>query len=376
MAGVEVLSPDNHMGVRDAGKARVHPGAEASEWDGFVASVLGGDVVQTAAWADAKRALGFEVCLVVMRESGAIFGGAQIIIKRFGLFGAVAYVARGPLIDSHSLKRVPHVIEEIERAARGRRVSHLIIQPPEGGSEISAELAARGYIAEAPEVTPTATLRIDLALPLNQILMGMSATKRNRLRRCERAGIDVRIGGRADIDVFHFLHKASARRQRFTPLSQSYLYSQWDALSPGGSVQLFLAHYQSRPLAAIWTTAFGRTVTYRLPGWLGEEPHVQPSIACHWAAVEWAKNSGYRYYDFGGLDRHYAELIAAGKQIPDEFRRSHAAFKTEFGAIPVLLPAASQLTFNPVTRAVVRLVYSTFADSHSMRRFIHGVRNG
>ena len=73
---------------------------EAEQWDRFVCAVAGGDLAQTSAWAEAKRALGFETHLVTMRRRGELSGGALMVIKRFGPFGGIAYVARGPVVAS------------------------------------------------------------------------------------------------------------------------------------------------------------------------------------------------------------------------------------------------------------------------------------
>ena len=70
----------------------------AGQWDGFVAATPGGDLVQTTAWAESKRAIGFETLPVTTRSGAALIGGAQIVVKRFGSLGALAYVARGPLL--------------------------------------------------------------------------------------------------------------------------------------------------------------------------------------------------------------------------------------------------------------------------------------
>jgi lipid II:glycine glycyltransferase (peptidoglycan interpeptide bridge formation enzyme) len=350
--------------------------SEAERWDQFVEAAPGGDLIQTTAWAQAKRALGFEVCQVISRRSDEIVGGGQIVIKRFGPLGGVGYIARGPLVSSRCSEQAARILEEVERSARAKHVRHLIVQPPAGGSEIAAALAARGYDQNAPAVAPTATLCIDLSQSLNQILAGMSARRRGEVRCSQRRGGEVRIGGRGDIDVFQAMHEATARRQCFAAMSRSYLRHQWDALHWRGWLQLFLAYHQGRPLAGIWVTAFGDTVTYRLPGWTGEARDLRLNAACHWTAIQWAKEHGYRYYDLGGIDRRYAERIAAKQPLPDELPRSPAAFKIRFGGDPVLLPTASQFTFNPIVRLFGRVVFSQLARRKSFRQLVHRLRNG
>jgi FemAB family len=133
VVGAEALTLPAHERVAGGDAGAVAPGptaesAEAEQWDRFVMRVPGGDLVQTEVWAQAKRLLGLETCRVVLREGDRITGGAQIVLKRFGQLGAVGYVARGPLTAGDRPPDVGRVMEQVERAARARRVRHLIVQ--------------------------------------------------------------------------------------------------------------------------------------------------------------------------------------------------------------------------------------------------------
>jgi lipid II:glycine glycyltransferase (peptidoglycan interpeptide bridge formation enzyme) len=350
--------------------------SEAAAWDAFVEVAPGGDVVQTTAWAETKRALGFEACLVLVRDGEVPVGGGHIIIKRFGPLGGIGYVARGPLMAGAFAGRTAQVLDEIERVARARRVRHLVIQPPEGGEKIEALLAARGYTQDAPDVAPSATMRIDLRQDLERILAAMSSSTRRQIRRSQKLGVDVRIGGAHEVELFHSLYAATARRHGFEPVSLAYLRRQWEVLAPEERVQMIFASHAGRVLAAVWLTAFGDTVTDRLSGWNGEGRHLHPNVACCWAAVRWAKERGYRYYDFSGIPRPAAELLVRGEPLPETFHRSPGAFKREFGANPVLLPVASQITFNPVARLLVRSVCPSLFRPDSIRWLVQRLRSG
>jgi CelD/BcsL family acetyltransferase involved in cellulose biosynthesis len=268
------------------------------------------------------------------------------------------------------------VLREVERAARAHRVHHLIVQLPEGGEHVAAALAARGYRPDAPEVAPSATLRIDLTQSLDRILARMSPSKRSQVRRSQREGIEIRLGGPGDLDLFGRLHQATARRQGFVPRSRAYLQHHWDALHPRGAVQIVFACHKGQALAAMWLTVFGDTVTHRLSGSNLDARKLQPNVACRWGAIRWAKEQGYRCFDLGGIERRFAELLLAGTPLPDEFHRSPAAFKREFGSEPVLLPTASHATLNPVARPLVRALYPRIARTDAVRRLLHRLRNG
>lgn len=345
-------------------------------WDRRVAAWPGGDLVQTARWAATKRALGFTMAHAVLPGPDGPEGGAWITIRRFGPLGAVGYVARGPLLAPGRESRAGELVELLERTARRHRVRHLIVQPPEGGEAVERALARRGYAPGALEVAPTATVRIDLGQDLERILARMSASQRSHVRRSERAGVVVTTGGDAELGAFHALHEATGRRHGFRPLTQDYLTRQWQALHPGGHVQIFLARHEGRLLAGIWVSAFGPSVTYRLPGWSGNDPKLYPSAACFWAAIRWAKAQGHRWFDFGGLERAHARALVEGTAPPASFHDSPDAMKVRFGGDPVLLPEAWQRTLVPGLWPLVRRVYPLIAGTRAWQAVTHRLRSG
>lgn len=349
---------------------------DAPAWDRHAATWPGGDLVQTARWAATKRALGFTMAQAVLPGPGSPQGGGWITIRRFGPLGAVGYVSRGPLLAPGAESRAPELLDALERTARTHRVRHLIVQPPEGGEAVERALATRGYAPGALEVAPTATVRIDLAQDLERILARMSASQRSHVRRSERAGVVVRQGGDADVARFHALHEATGRRHGFRPLTRDYLERQWQALHPPGHVQIFLASHEDRLLAGIWVSAFGASVTYRLPGWSGNDPKLYPSAACFWAAIRWAKAQGYRWFDFGGLERRHAQALVEGTEPPASFHDSPDAMKVRFGGEPLLLPQAWQRSLVPLVWPVVRRLYPLIAGSRAWRSVTHRLRSG
>jgi lipid II:glycine glycyltransferase (peptidoglycan interpeptide bridge formation enzyme) len=251
------------------------------------------------------------------------------------------------------------------------------MQPPLGAEHVETVLARRGYAPDAPEVAPTGTLLLDLSPPLEIILASMSATKRTDIRQSLRRGVQVKQAVRDDIDVFHELHSITAKRQGFAPLSKAYMYSQWDALHPRGAMQLVLAEHVGRPLAGRWITAYGDTVTDRMNGWNREEAKLQPNLACQWWAIRWAKERGFRFYDFGGIGRQqYVDAIRKGEFQLADLKHTEVAYKAGFNGRLVLLPRAWQRTFSPIARPIVRMGYASLARSAAFRNFVHWFRNG
>lgn len=351
--------------------------APPASWDAFVASAPGGDLIQSTGWAAAKHPLGFEAHRMMVRDDdGRIVGGAQLLLRRLGPIGAVGYIARGPLLLAGADDRSAPVLAEIERAARRLAVRHLIVQPPAGGGAMVEALAARGYTADALEVAPGATLMLDLTADAGRLLADMSSSARRSIRQAERRGVVVRYGGEADLPDFLRLHAATAARRGFAPMSMAYLRHHWRALHARDGVRLIFACHEGTAFAAVWLTAFADTVTARLSGWTGEWPHLHGSAACEWEAIRWAKQAGYRLYDFGGVDRAFAQAMLAGEPLPETMLRSPSGYKASFGGRAELYPGAWQRTPNPFVRPVVRAVMAGLGHSQRLRGCVERLRKG
>lgn len=346
-------------------------------WDAFVSTAAGGDLVQSTLWAAAKRPLGFEAHQIAVRGGDdELLGGAQLLLRRLGPFGAIGYIARGPLLAPGAEAHSAHVLAEIEHNARRLAVRHLIVQPPAGGEATVEALAARGYSADAPDVAPSATLLLDLAPPTDALLAAMSSSARRSVRQAQRRGVWLRHGGAEDIELFHALHAATAARRGFAPMSMAYLRHHWEALRPRGAVELIFACHEGQAFAAIWLTAFAGTVTARLSGWTGEWAHLHGSAACEWEAIRWAKDEGHRHYDAGGVDQDFARLLLAGAPLSEPMLRSPSAYKAAFGGAPVLFPGAWQRTLSPLARPIVRAVLAGLGRSDRLRACIERLRKG
>ena len=86
--------------------------------------------------------------------------------------------------------------------------------------------------------------------------------------------------------------------------------------------------------------SFGDSVSYKSGGWSGGRGDLHPNELMHWTAMCWAKRSGYRYYDFEGID----DARPAGDT------RSVSSFKLGFGGAVVQSPGPYELVTNRILR--------------------------
>lgn len=368
-------------------RAGIAPCPTEAAWERFVAASPGGDVVQTGAWGRSKDGTGFAVAIAVSHgQDGRIEGGGLVIARKVAVLGGllplatVGYVARGPLVASDDPAAIDRVLDAVEATARGLGLAHLIIQPPAGGAAVDARLAARGYDAGATAVAPSCTLMIDLEPDLDALFAAMSSSQRRNLRKARKLGVQVRRATDDDLPAFQALQAATAARQGFNALSLAYLEAQWRALRPSGAIEIFLASAPdapARPIAGALVTAYAGTVTDKVQGWNGEAPQLQPSVACLWEAIAWAKAAGFRRFDLGGISREAGAAFGAGNRDKEALNeRNPAAFKARFGGAVAMLPEARQRTLNPVLRPAVRFAWQQLAANPRLKSFVNGLRNG
>lgn len=323
-------------------------------WDAFVAAAGGGHHAQTSMWARVKAVLGWDAVRLVVHQSGAVVGGVQILTRSAGRVGRVGFAPRGPLLAS----RDPRLLDELHAAiidfGRSERVRYLKIQPPTDRHDLVAALQAHGWAPSALEAAPTATVRVDLAPPQEEILARMRQTTRRNVRKAERAGLRVRIGGERDMAAYWGLIEATSARQGFVPYPARYYETMWRVFAAEGRARLLMAELEGRLLSSTLLVGFGDSVTYKMGGWSGAGGAVSPNERIHWTGMMWAKESGYRWYDFDGISRSVALALRGDRLAPESAPQGVARFKLGFGGEVALFPGALDMSPHVLLRPVVR----------------------
>lgn len=324
------------------------------EWDSFVDSV-GADHVQTSRWAEVKAVAGWDSTRIAVRRNGELVGGWQLLFRRLAHLGAIAYSPRGPVTTSGGPEILEVVLRATEEVVRRRRVLLLKVQPPVDGHDLVPTLERHGFVSSDLATAPSATVRIDLSRSPDQLLATMRRSHRSNIRGARRKGVTVRSGTVADIPRFAALVQATARRQGFSPYPASYYQAIWEAFVPEGHATLLVAENDGVALSAVLLIAWGGCVTYKAGGWSGERTGVHPNELLHWTGIEWARQTGQRWYDLGGIDEEAGRALAAGRESPTA-RQGVTYFKLGFGGDVVVAPGAFDHSRRPVIAAAVRHV--------------------
>ncbi len=341
------------IGLGGGFAARVHDRFPAG-WDGFIERAPHGSHLQTEGWGRVQEARGWRALGVAVSSASELVSQSMVVMRPIRGFGKVAYVAGGPLVATPERAAHQASIEALIGLARKQKVRLLVVGAPPGEPDTVEALQGAGFGPTHITITLPATVKVDLEPDEDDLLSGMKSKMRYNIRKAMRSGATVRQGTSADVPSLHRLVSATASRQGFVVPPLAHLQAMHDVLAERGHARLFLAEVEGVPVAGILTVTWGDTVVYKRGGWSGDASEHRPNELLHWTAIRWAKNNGYRWYDFDGIDPTVAEAVMRGEPIPPSNTESVSRFKLGFGGTPVLLP--EPLSFVP--NAVFRLGYN------------------
>ncbi len=339
-----------------------------ARWDDLVRAHPAGDVAQLSAWTRIRGLAGYTGMHVLAFDNGHLVGGAQILLRRVHGLGALGYVPYGPLVSPAAAD--PDGIHDLLSDALAhlgrRRFRALFVQPPESAERASQALLQRGFRNSDAEVAPAATLRIDLHLSEAELRRNLSKRLRTWTNSWEERGVTVRLGGEGDLRLLAELLADTAEHQGFTPFGLDYLSAMHRELASAGHLRFFVGEVDGHPLAMTVFTACGSAVRVRLLGLDRSDEGRRLNVpgAVYWTAMRWAKDAGYRWFDFGGVYPSSLPALRSGRRSDLDALSGPDRFKARFGGQPFEYPPPVELISSPVLRAGYDLARRSAAGRH------------
>ncbi|MCE4225058.1 GNAT family N-acetyltransferase [Methylobacterium sp. C25] len=237
----------------------------------------------------------------------------------------VAYVNHGP-VTMRTDAFLPETFAASVAALRAeyvdRRGLQLRIAAPQGGAEYNSAqtacLAEQGFrLSNEPHSLET--FIVDLNKPLGAIRSGLDRKWSASLRRAEQSNIVItRTQDPADFERFEALYDGIVERKGFFARQGARFFSDVSRRAPASDrIFVHLAWHENEPVAGHIGSFVGDTALAILAAAGPRGREVCASFALWWATVEYALETGNRYYDLGGIDQ---------RENPDVYR-----FKKRFG---------------------------------------------
>lgn len=288
------------MMAADSNRIRVHWSEhDRDDWDAAHRAACG-PLQQDWAYGDAMLSLLVPVLRARIELDGEPTALAQLLVRRWGRYGAVALCSRGPLWRRElGADDKAGIYRALKRTLPLPGLRFLLVTPEQAAGE------AHGLSPLRRVLTGMSTVLLDLAPEPEQLRARFDGRWRNRLASSERAGLTVQRVG-SNPNQFRWLVEADiAQRQSkgLSGLPAPFFERYALARSPASKAVLTLRADAGREcVAAMMFLVHGSSATYEI-GWTsdqGRDLHAHNLIL--WQAMQMLKAQGIRQLDLGGVN--------------------------------------------------------------------------
>ncbi|MDE2774430.1 MAG: peptidoglycan bridge formation glycyltransferase FemA/FemB family protein [Chloroflexota bacterium] len=287
-----------------AGIERIHP--TDADWDRFVCGQPRAHLLQLSAWGALKSQFGWDARIVALGIGAEIQAGALVLSKflPFGL-GKMAYVPLGGYAIDPLL--YPLLWDLVGRETGAAFIK---LEPGHFPPGAAPDFARMGFRKSPQTIQPPRTIVIDIAADDETILRRMNQGTRRKIRKSLKSGINFEEGARVDLSAFSQLMAHTGQRNAFGVHNEAYFAGVFELLLPKYGT-LLLARREGDLLAAIMVFGLGETAWYLYGASARGKGNLYATYGIQWAAIQWAKQRGCRYYDLWGVPDHDEATLEA-----------------------------------------------------------------
>jgi lipid II:glycine glycyltransferase (peptidoglycan interpeptide bridge formation enzyme) len=283
------------------------------EYEDFVRAHPSGSVMQSVLWHRVKDNWRPEI-VVVRNDEGAIIAGVSVLVRRIPVIGtSMLYAPRGPVCDLYDADIMSKIKQGVDMVAKKYRAHIYKIDPDVLNADeafVSRAVAAgyKRYIGGTgfETIQPRFNYRLYLdGRDEDALFMNLASKTRYNVRVARKHGVEVRIGGREDLDEFVRLMVVTGARDGFSVRPRAYFERMLEAL--GEHVRLYMAYYQGKAVSGAITTNYAGKACYIYGASDNEHRNVMPNYLIQWEMIRWAIETNCTVYDFQGVSGNFAD---------------------------------------------------------------------
>lgn len=321
---------------------RVRP-TDAATHGRFLAARSSASFLQTSGWAGVKSDWAAE-CLGWFDDAGTQVGAALVLYRQVPRVRRyLAYVPEGPVLDwVRVVGELDRWLDPLAAHVRSRGAFTLKIGPPvvtrrweaatvkaaiasgsaprlgavepdlreQTGQRLVTALRAAGWQQQDShgagfgDVQPRYVFWVPLSgRTSDELFAGLNQEWRRNVRKAEKGGVQVGVGGPDDLPAFHDLYVVTAKRDGFTGRPLSYFQRMYAALAADDPdrIRLYLARHDGDLLAATLWVRVGDHVWYSYGASADHGRELRPSNAIQWRMITDAHEAGAATYDLRGI---------------------------------------------------------------------------
>lgn len=248
-------------------------------------------------WLDIiEKTYGQKGCRIVCREGNRVVGLLMMTIFR-GLSLKKTLISM-PFFDFGGvLADSPEVERRLVRAAMrlGGRIGAQAIELRQTRPVAGLE----GGGPDIPHDVKSEKVRLVMELPASSdaLMKSFKSKLRSQIKRPIKAGCRAEIGGVELLDDFYRVFACNMRDLGSPVHAKALMRNVLDAFP--GRARLVVVYRGETPIACAMVIGFKDTMENPWASSLREYSAMSPNMLLYWAMLEYAAESGYRYFDFG-----------------------------------------------------------------------------
>lgn len=283
------------------------------EWADLLELFADASIYQTWPYGEirwGRRALSH---CVLYRGSEVVAIAQLRIAPRWGIRCGIAYLRWGPLYvrrqdngsDAEVLSAMIRALHDEYTVKRGL---FLRILPNSYAGTPQARDFEQSFPAFKKEVftegTTYRTLLLDLQPDLAELRKGLDQKWRNQLNRAEKNNLRIVTGDSpATIEIFIRLYEEMLARKKFATFSDIREFAKMQDLLTGRQrLKILICEENGAPVSGVVATAMGNTGIYLFGATSDKGMNSKGAYLLQWEVVRWLKESGFRYYNLGGIN--------------------------------------------------------------------------
>ncbi len=250
---------------------------------------------------------------LVLKRGGEVLGMAQLRVVRPTRFKfGMAYLRWGPLLERRGRPTDPEAAVLMARALAeeyvDKRRLFLRILPSafEGSPRAKAIQFAFSAFTSEPMAAETAdrTFVLDLAPSLEELRRSFDKKWRNQLTSSEKKGLKVLAGtGSKEYGIFRLIYNQMRNRKTFETSVDVEEFGQiQEDLPEPQRMRVLLCQDNGAIVAGLVASTIGDTAVYLLGATSDQGLNSKGAYLLQWTLIAWLKQSGFRWYDLGGID--------------------------------------------------------------------------
>ena len=297
----------------------------------------GGEFLQSKFWSELLIKEGASIEHWGVKENNQLLAVVTIIKKPLFFKWFYYYAPRGPRGEKSTIEFLLSELKKKKSVAIFLRIE---------SEEIFEKF--KNNFKKSFDLQPKKTLFLDLSLSEEELLKEMHQKTRYNIRLAEKKEVEIKLSEAKNIESdfleFWRLMSITGERDAFRIHNQKHYKN---ILSASENIKLYFANYKNKNIAAGLFCFFGDRVTYMHGASDNEARNLMAPYLLQWEIIKIAKENGYKYYDFYGIDE---------KKWPGVTR-----FKLGFGGFVKEYPGTYDFIFKP-------LIYNLYQWLRKLRR--------